>query len=130
VAEYERTLIAERMRRGRLRKLQAGVLLPWIRVPYGYRVNPDRPRDPAGVRQDQAEAAVVAEMFAWYADEGRSLYGLAKKLHQDAVRPPRAQGRWGVIARTMVPTAALTGLSSWTAVTCVRRDAWTGVVAG
>ena len=96
VAEYERTLITERMRRGRLRKLQAGVLLPWIRVPYGYRVDPDRPRDPAGVRQDQAEAAVVAEMFAWYADEGRSLYGLAKKLHQDAVRPPRAQGRWGV----------------------------------
>ena len=96
VAEYERTLITERMRRGRLRKLQAGVLLPWIRVPYGYRVDPDRPRDPAGVRQDQAEAAVVAEMFAWYADEGRSLYALAKKLHQDAVRPPRAQGRWGV----------------------------------
>jgi site-specific DNA recombinase len=96
VAEYERTLIAERMRRGRLRKLQAGVLLPWIRVPYGYRVDPDRPRDPAGVRQDEAEAAVVAEMFAWYADEGRSLYGLAKKLHQDAVRPPRARGHWGV----------------------------------
>ena len=96
VAEYERSLIAERMRRGRLRKLQAGVLLPWIRVPYGYRVDPDRPRDPAGVRQDEAEAAVVAEMFAWYADEGRSLYGLAKKLHQDAVRPPRARGRWGV----------------------------------
>jgi len=29
VAEYERSLIAERMRRGRLRKLQAGLLLPW-----------------------------------------------------------------------------------------------------
>jgi site-specific DNA recombinase len=28
VAEYERTLIAERMRRGRLSKLQAGTLLP------------------------------------------------------------------------------------------------------
>lgn len=28
VAEYERTLIAERMRRGRLAKLQAGLLLP------------------------------------------------------------------------------------------------------
>lgn len=35
-----------------------------------------------------------------------------------------------VIARTMVPTADLTGRSSLTAVTCVRRDAWTGVVAG
>jgi site-specific DNA recombinase len=29
VAEYERTLIAERMRRGRLAKYRAGVLLPW-----------------------------------------------------------------------------------------------------
>lgn len=33
VAEYERTLIAERMRRGRLTKLRAGVLLPWTRPP-------------------------------------------------------------------------------------------------
>jgi site-specific DNA recombinase len=40
VAEYERTLIAERMRRGRLRKLRAGILLPWTRPPYGYRVDP------------------------------------------------------------------------------------------
>jgi site-specific DNA recombinase len=29
VAEYERSLIAERMRRGRLQKYQAGGLLPW-----------------------------------------------------------------------------------------------------
>jgi hypothetical protein len=34
------------------------------------------------------------------------------------------------LARTMVPTAALTGWSSWIAVTCVRRDAWATVVAG
>ena len=33
VAEYERTLITERMRRGRLRKLRAGILLPWTRPP-------------------------------------------------------------------------------------------------
>jgi len=35
VAEYERTLITERMRRGRLRRLKAGTLLPWTRPPYG-----------------------------------------------------------------------------------------------
>jgi hypothetical protein len=56
VAEYERTLIAERMRRGRLRKLQAGLLLPWTNPPYGYRLDPERPRDPAGVRLDEADA--------------------------------------------------------------------------
>ena len=58
VAEYERSLIAERMRRGRLRKLQAGLLLPWTKPPYGYRVDPQRPRDPAGVRRDEVEAAL------------------------------------------------------------------------
>lgn len=31
VAEYERTLIVERMRRGRLRQLRAGTMLPWSR---------------------------------------------------------------------------------------------------
>ncbi|MFH5947694.1 recombinase family protein, partial [Roseomonas xinghualingensis] len=96
VAEYERSLIAERMRRGRLRKLQAGLLLPWTRPPYGYRVDPDRPRDPAGVRCDEVEAAAVAEMFAWYAEEGHSLHGLAQKLRADGVPPPRVSGRWHV----------------------------------
>jgi site-specific DNA recombinase len=53
VAEYERTLIAERMRRGRLAKLRAGQLLPWVRVPFSYRIDPDHPRDPAGLRIDE-----------------------------------------------------------------------------
>jgi site-specific DNA recombinase len=35
VAESERTLIAERMRRGRQMKLRAGALLPWTHVPLG-----------------------------------------------------------------------------------------------
>lgn len=54
VAEYERTLIADRMRRGRQQKFRAGTLLPWSRPPYGYRLNPDRPRDPTGVRREEA----------------------------------------------------------------------------
>src|SRR5262247_1455587 len=58
VAEYERTLIAERMRRGRQRKLQAGILLPWTIPPYGYRLHPDQPRDPAGVQIEPTEGAI------------------------------------------------------------------------
>jgi site-specific DNA recombinase len=96
VAEYERSLIVERMRRGRLRKLQAGILRPWTRPPYGSRVEPDRPRDPAGVRTDTAQAAVVAEMDAWYADEARSLVGLATKLQRDRVAPPGGRGSWSL----------------------------------
>jgi site-specific DNA recombinase len=80
VAEYERTLIGERMRRGRLSKLQAGLLLPWTRPPYGYRLAPDRPRDPRGVTVDAAEGAIVAELFARYLEPGMSLGALAKWL--------------------------------------------------
>ena len=43
VAEYERTVIADRTRRGRLAKLRAGQLLPWSTPPYGYRLDPRAP---------------------------------------------------------------------------------------
>ena len=47
VAEYERSLIAERMRRGRQAKLRSGTLLPWTAAPYGYILDPEHPRDPS-----------------------------------------------------------------------------------
>src|SRR5437868_10097647 len=63
VAEYERTLIGERMRRGRQIKYRAGLLLPWTQAPYGLRVDPQRPRNPQGVRLEEAEAVHVRAMF-------------------------------------------------------------------
>src|SRR3954454_10473191 len=94
VAEYERTLIAERMRRGRQAKLRAGCLLPWTRPPYGYRLDPDRPRDPAGVTLEAAEAAVVRELFAGYLEGQASLFGLAKRLQGLGIPSPRGRPRW------------------------------------
>jgi site-specific DNA recombinase len=70
VAEYERTLIADRMRRGRQARLRSGQLLPWTRAPYGYRLHPERPRDPAPVQIDPVAAVVVQELFAAYAAGG------------------------------------------------------------
>ena len=63
VAEYERTLIAERMRRGRQAKLRSGHLLPWTRAPYGYRLHPERPRDPMLLTVDEGQAAILQELF-------------------------------------------------------------------
>ena len=96
VAEYERTLLSERMRRGRLAKYKAGLLLPWTHVPYGYRVDPDRPRDPAGVRPDEAKAAVVAEIFAMYLEEGASLFGVSRHLESRRIPAPRGGKVWSV----------------------------------
>ena len=94
VAEYERSLIAERMRRGRQQKYQAGCLLPWTRPPYGYRVDPARPRDPAGARLEPDEAAVVAEIFETYAQEKQSLMGITKQLMERRVPTPSGRQRW------------------------------------
>src|SRR5215470_12893847 len=80
VAEYECVLITERMRRGHLHKLQAGMLLPWTVPPYGYRLGLERPRDPAGVWVEPGEGLWVQEIFARYLAPGSSLDGLAKWL--------------------------------------------------
>jgi site-specific DNA recombinase len=94
VAEYERTLIAERMRRGRLAKLRSGQLLPWLRVPFGYRTDPERPRDPAGLCVEEYEAAIVRQMFAWYLEQGATLGSVARRLVEAGVLTPTGKISW------------------------------------
>ena len=94
VAEYERSLISERMRRGKVAKLRTGQLLPWTRGHYGYSVDPDHPRDPRGVHVDDFEGAIVRQIFAWYLEEGATLYVVAKKLEDAKVTTPRGRGYW------------------------------------
>jgi site-specific DNA recombinase len=98
VAEYERNLIADRMRRGRQAKLHSGTLLPWTVAPYGYIMGPERPRDPSRLRIDPVKATVVEQIFAWYIDpqQNVSLYWVAKKLSDDQVPTPRGDIRWNV----------------------------------
>jgi len=94
VAEYERTLIADRMRRGRQAKLRAGRLLPWTNAPYGYRVHPERPRDPALVEVDEAAAAVVRELFQAYAEGEATLHALAVRLTTRGIASPTGRRFW------------------------------------
>jgi site-specific DNA recombinase len=98
VAEYERNLIADRMRRGRLAKLRAGTLLPWTRAPYGYIMDPERPRDPNRLQIDPIKAEIVRQIFAWYTEPETpaSLYWVAKQLSQQQIPTPRGGKRWSV----------------------------------
>jgi site-specific DNA recombinase len=94
VAEYERTLITERMRRGRHARLRAGTLLPWTRPPFGYRLDPDRPRDAAAVRIEPGEAALVAQLFDWYLEPQATLYRLTARLADLGAATPTGKPRW------------------------------------
>jgi site-specific DNA recombinase len=110
VAEYERTLIAERMRRGRQAKLRAGCLLPWSRAPYGYRLDPDHPRDPADVTVEPAEAAVVQELFARYLEQHGSLSSLAKHLKALGFASPSGRPCWSpTTLRSLLTNPSYTG---------------------
>lgn len=81
VAEYERSLITDRMRRGRRAKLRSGLLLPWTVAPYGYLLDPEHPRDASKVCLDPVKSEIVRQMFSWYTETQRrcSLYWIAKK---------------------------------------------------
>ena len=66
VAEYERVLITDRIRRGRL--------LPWPRPPYGCQIDPQHPHNPARVRVDAITSVSVQQIFAWYLEPQVTLY--------------------------------------------------------
>jgi site-specific DNA recombinase len=124
VAEYERTLIAERMRRGRQAKLRAGTLLPWTTPPFGYRLDPERPRDVAGVRVEPSEAVLVAQLFDWYLEPQATVYQLAKRLTDLGVATPTGKPRWNAASvRGILRNPAYTGraLTNRTRVAPARR---------
>jgi site-specific DNA recombinase len=124
VAEYERTLITERMRRGRQAKLRAGTLLPWTTPPFGYRLDPERPRDAAAVRVEPSEAVLVAQLFDWYLEPRATVYQLAKRLTDLQVATPTGKPRWNAASvRGILRNPAYTGraLTNRTRVVPARR---------
>ena len=61
-AEYERVLISDRMRRGRLYHLRQGQGVPYP-APYGYRYQPAHERQAASWQLAPSEAAMVEQTF-------------------------------------------------------------------
>ena len=124
VAEYERTLIAERMRRGRQAKMRAGTLLPWTTPPFGYRLDPERPRQADAVRVEGGEAVLVAQLFDWYLEPQATVYRLARRLTDLGVATPTGKQRWNVASvRGILRNPAYTGraLANRTQVAPARR---------
>lgn len=94
VAEYERTLITERMRRGRQARIQAGLMLPWTKRPYGYQLHPEHPRDPSGITLDPVESAIASEIYAIYLRDGTSLKCVAAHLFANKIPSPTGRSHW------------------------------------
>lgn len=108
-----RAAVAERLRRGRQHKLQAGLLLPWTRPLYGYRLSPEQPRDPRGVRLQESEAVQVSASFAAYLQAGQTRGSLARHLIAQGIPTPSGKSRWNTSTlRTSLSNPADSGTLS------------------
>jgi site-specific DNA recombinase len=91
-AEYERVLISERMRRGRLYRLRQGRSVP-AQAPYGYRYVAATREQPSHWEVLPDQAAVVRQVYAWCTDESLTLGQMAQRLNDQAVPSPHGQRR-------------------------------------
>jgi site-specific DNA recombinase len=88
IAEYERTQIAERTRRGRVEKARQGEFIPWAYKCYGYRYLPKRHGCAPQVTIDPAEAAVVQAIYRTLVEEQLSCRQMTKRLNASHTRTP------------------------------------------
>ena len=92
-AEYERALIQERCRRGRLHAAKAGQI--WMKEgPYGYTYVPKTDTCPARLVVNESEAEVVRQMYHWLVDDHLSTYQIIKRLNASGLRTRRGKERW------------------------------------
>lgn len=89
VAEFERTKIIERNRRGKLFRARQGVVVSG-QVPYGYRKLSASDGLPARLEVYEPEAQVVRQIFDWHANEALSVRQIGIRLIESGVPPLRA----------------------------------------
>jgi site-specific DNA recombinase len=93
IAEYERAVLAERFRRGKLHKARAGQWVGGL-APYGYCYVPRRDGVPGHLEIDEAEAAVVRMLYRWLVDERMTVRQIIKRLAAGPWRPRNGKRLW------------------------------------
>src|SRR6266478_4772953 len=93
VAEFERTKIVERNRRGKLYRARCGEVVTW-RAPFGYVRIPRRDGVAPHVEIDENKAVVVRRIFNLYAKQGWTVRQIAKQLTLQGTPAPGGGREW------------------------------------
>ncbi len=93
-AEYEKAQILERYRRGKAHRARSGSVNVLSGAPFGYRYVRKSDHAGAGYQIVTHEAALVAELFRRYADQGASIAELARWLSDQGVATRTGKTRW------------------------------------
>ena len=153
-AEYEKAQLMERYRRGKAWRAKTGSVNVLGGAPFGYRYVRKTPECGARYEVVAHEAALVAEMFRRYADDGASIADLRRWLEEQRVPTRTGKERWdrsviwgmlrnpayagtAVFGKTMIVheqpglnrTARLAGRTTPRAVKSIDRprEEWTGI---
>jgi site-specific DNA recombinase len=93
IAEYERALLGERFRRGKLQKARSGQFIGG-RAPYGYRYVLKQEGVPGHLVIDESEAAVARMLYRWLIDERLSIRQILKRLNFGPWYPRSGRRPW------------------------------------
>jgi site-specific DNA recombinase len=95
IAEYERTKIAERSRRGKLHAARQNRVNVLSAAPFGYRyVTVQAGGGTARYDVILEEARVVRQVFSWVGQERVSLQEVCRRLEKQGIRTPTGRKRW------------------------------------
>jgi site-specific DNA recombinase len=110
-AEYERAMITERLRRGKLYRIRQGQLMS-PNPPYGYRYIPVSEVGGGKWRIDERNAERVRQIYEWYTVEGLTISAIARRLNElEVERPVRASFWTYSTVRNILRQQAYTGKS-------------------
>ncbi len=90
VAKYERTKMAERARRGKMRRAREGKVVPTRRARYGFRF--DEARENLVVFEP--EMRVVGLIFRMIGRDGRTIYATKRALERKGIPSPGGKRNW------------------------------------
>jgi site-specific DNA recombinase len=93
IAEYERAVLGERFRRGKLQKARDGRYITG-RAPYGYRYVPRRDDVPGQLLVDEREAELVRTLYGWLTDERMTIRQIVKRLNAGPYLPRSGRHAW------------------------------------
>jgi site-specific DNA recombinase len=93
IAEYERALLGERFRRGKLQKAKSGQVVAG-KAPYGYRYIRKQDGVPGHLVIEETEAEFVRMLYGWLIDEQMTIRQILKRLNFGPWYPRSGKRPW------------------------------------
>lgn len=123
-AEFERQMIADRVRRGKKYKLEVRNIIMGNTPPYGYDYVPKTKEREGFYKINNEEAKIVRMMFDWVVKEGLTQRQVAKKLWKKKIPARKSSGWAGSSVHKVLSNSTYIGITYWNKCKSVKYEDW------